>query len=457
MPITDRFLRLPLDQIDAQRDSRQRREIEVSDLIASIKLRGVIQPIIVESEGPPHRLVAGERRLEASRQIGLLDIPARFASDLDPTERQIIELEENIKRKDLSWQDLVDAVSRIHLLYLDLDPEWTQGETAQSIGLSIGTVSMYLKVNGDMLAPRIASAGTVREAYNTLTRRDQRQMGNDLQELIGHVEDILPSPGPSGQDSGEGEGNAGHLGEDGRVIAAEAPKAILCQSFLDWAPGYAGAKFNLIHCDFPYGVDLFSAKDTRQIKKDETYADGESDYFTLLQCLCEHLDKFMSLSGHLMFWYSAKHHVKTIEIFNSLAPSLEVQTHPLIWVKSDNAGLVVDVRRQPRHIYETCLLASRGDRHLVQPKADAYSSPTDKALHPSTKPEPMLRHFMSMLVDENSTLFDPSCGSGSALRAAESLGATRVLGLEVNQQYADLANTALVNARKLRNASEVLS
>jgi len=43
---------------------------------------------------------------------------------------------------------------------------------------------------------------------------------------------------------------------------------------------------------------------------------------------------------------------------------------------------------------------------------------------------------MQMFVDENTTLLDPTCGSGSALRAAESLGARHVLGLEKDEEYA---------------------
>ena len=48
-----------------------------------------------------------------------------------------------------------------------------------------------------------------------------------------------------------------------------------------------------------------------------------------------------------------------------------------------------------------------------------------------------------MCVDGNTRLFDPTCGSGSALRAARALGAREVLGLESNPDYADAARRAL--------------
>ena len=46
------------------------------------------------------------------------------------------------------------------------------------------------------------------------------------------------------------------------------------------------------------------------------------------------------------------------------------------------------------------------------------------------KSQAMLEHFMRMVVDEGTRMLDPTCGSGSALRAADRLGAREVLGLE---------------------------
>ena len=159
-----------------------------------------------------------------------------------------------------------------------------------------------------------------------------------------------------------------------------------------------------------------------------------------------------------MFWFSNKFDIElyTRDTFRRLAPRIEWTRYPLIWLKSDNSGIAAIPTREPRHIYEVCLLGYAGQRQLVQLKADAYACPTDKSLHTSTKPEPMLRHFMSMLVDSNTTLFDPTCGSGSALRAAESLGASRVLGLESDPRMVELARSALRQSRTKREAEKAL-
>jgi DNA modification methylase len=129
-----------------------------------------------------------------------------------------------------------------------------------------------------------------------------------------------------------------------------------------------------------------------------------------------------------------------------------VEPFPLIWMKTDNVGILPDPQRGPRRIYETALLARRGDRKVVSPVANAYGAPTVRDRHMSEKPEPVLRHFFRMLVDENSLVLDPTCGSGSAIRAAESLRAKHVLGLEINPEFADRAQAALAAARRMNNA-----
>ena len=60
----------------------------------------------------------------------------------------------------------------------------------------------------------------------------------------------------------------------------------------------------------------------------------------------------------------------------------------------------------------------------------------------SEKSQDMLEHFFRMVVDENTRLLDPTCGSGSSLRAADNLGAASVLGLEINPEFADNARRA---------------
>lgn len=454
---------VPIAQIRVPEGRQRPRGFEVEDLMHDIKRRGLLQPIIVRGGQAPYELQIGERRLTACRALGHEQILVRFAEELSAIESKIIELSENLKRVNLDWPDKARAISQIHSLFLSEDPEWTQAETAEEIGIEQATISMYLTVHAELQNPRVASAGSAREAHNILRRRDQRLAGAAL-------EDLLSAPDLAEGDSGLSpeQIDAIYVPEEIKAGLASAPRlvpkappaqpeSILQTSFLDWAPKYRGKKFNLVHCDFPYGGGLGSGPQGRG--SDETiYVDTKGIYQELLGCLCAHLDRFMSVSAHLMFWLSAdlESIAWTRSYFAEHAPSLKFHKFPLIWTKSDNAGIASDPRMGPRHIYEACLLASRSSRQIVQVKADSYQSTSDRSLHPSTKPEPMLRYFMTMLVDESTELLDPTCGSGAALRAAESLGAKRVLGLEIDKGYVESARSALRISRAKSAASQAL-
>jgi len=162
----------------------------------------------------------------------------------------------------------------------------------------------------------------------------------------------------------------------------------------------------------------------------------------------------MSWSSHLMFWFSMAHYHTTMEYFRLHAPSLVVNPFPLMWHKSDGAGILPDMKRGPRRTYETALMAYRGDRHVITPVFNSDAATTDKAHHPSTKPEPVLRHFFRMFVDEHTRVLDPTCGGGSALRAAESMGAAFVCGLEIDPEYHANAVSALRQFRALRKVAK---
>jgi ParB/RepB/Spo0J family partition protein len=94
-------------------------------LADSIKRLGLIHPIVVKRE--TNELVAGERRLEACRGLGWTHINCQFLDELDPLIAHAIELEENIKREALTWQDEAKAVAEYHAL-----------RTSQEIGMVSG-------------------------------------------------------------------------------------------------------------------------------------------------------------------------------------------------------------------------------------------------------------------------------------------------------------------------------
>lgn len=85
---------------DVKIGKRRREDFgDINVLADSIGKYNLLHPITVDSH---NNLVAGERRLRACKQLGWLEIPARAFTDLTADERREIELEENVRRKDLT-------------------------------------------------------------------------------------------------------------------------------------------------------------------------------------------------------------------------------------------------------------------------------------------------------------------------------------------------------------------
>lgn len=107
---------IPIEQIRTGGNPRKTfRDETLRELAATIKEHGVIQPITVEPDGDLFVLVAGERRLRASKLAGLSNIPAivRGRSNHGGRERYILSIIENDQREDMNPIDRAEAYQRL--------------------------------------------------------------------------------------------------------------------------------------------------------------------------------------------------------------------------------------------------------------------------------------------------------------------------------------------------------
>ena len=105
---------IPLDMIEVKAQIREDFEDEentLEDLAASIKARGVLQPILLRPTDSGYELVAGERRYRASKLAGLADIPA-YIREMTDEEADDAQLAENIHRKNLTQIEEAKKIQR---------------------------------------------------------------------------------------------------------------------------------------------------------------------------------------------------------------------------------------------------------------------------------------------------------------------------------------------------------
>ncbi|MFM2306661.1 MAG: hypothetical protein RLZZ367_1330, partial [Bacteroidota bacterium] len=116
-------------------------EESLNDLADSIKVHGVIQPITVRKiENNKYQLIAGERRLRASKLAGKAEVPAfvRLASDQESIEIALIE---NIQREDLNPLEIAINYKR-----LQDECDLTQEELAVRLGKNRSSVTNYMRL-----------------------------------------------------------------------------------------------------------------------------------------------------------------------------------------------------------------------------------------------------------------------------------------------------------------------
>jgi len=112
----------------------------LADLCESIRRHGVIQPIAVRKRNGDFELIAGERRLRASKMAGLQSIPA-VIMDMEDDDAAALSLVENIQREDLSYMEEAEAY-----FWLLQKNNLTQEELALKIGKRQSTIANKLRL-----------------------------------------------------------------------------------------------------------------------------------------------------------------------------------------------------------------------------------------------------------------------------------------------------------------------
>lgn len=134
-----------LDIEEIERDPNQHRKTfideTIKELAESIKIHGIIQPLIVRRCNGKYKIVAGERRYRASLLVGLKKLPVIVRDDISDRDAAEIALIENLQREDLNP---VDEAMGYQKLISDFGI--TQEEAADRVGKSRSAVTNTLRL-----------------------------------------------------------------------------------------------------------------------------------------------------------------------------------------------------------------------------------------------------------------------------------------------------------------------
>jgi len=131
---------VPIEQVDPNPDQPRQAMGDLAELIASVKEKGIIEPLVVRQRGARYQIIAGERRYHAASQAGLRELPV-VVRDVDDGEMLELALIENIQRKDLTPFEESEAMQGLAQKF-----GYTHEDLAKRLGKSRTTITEALSL-----------------------------------------------------------------------------------------------------------------------------------------------------------------------------------------------------------------------------------------------------------------------------------------------------------------------
>lgn len=462
---------LPLSAILVK--DRQRLDLgDLADLAESLRIHGLIQPIVVNQE---NQLIAGGRRLAAATSLGWGNIDVVRKETLSQDDLHILELEENIRRKDETWQERCLHIAHIHRLKqasAALDGEsWSQKATGEMLGVSdchinynlviarllkseldefnkpLPTARFWplqsfsdawrLRVRDMEDALSAHNSQIVREQFNQGDHHDDFEMATQSVEIPNIPTELLETDAytvakaqyesnplntvPFDVYYAERQANAVKLEEHRNTIYLSR-RLIHGNSIAFMLEKENEARFDHIITDIPYAIDVSYLNqqhprggmvdvDTIEELHDQDYnLKLISDFFpAAYQCTKDHA--FVITWCDVMLWqfmYDA-----------AIKAGFRVQRWPITWVKTHaclNQCAAYNFTKNTE-IAIVCRKPGAMLRHAI-PTCTVTASSDDlceQVNHPFAKPEATWQYLVDAVSIEGQLILDPFAGRGSGV------------------------------------------
>lgn len=432
------FIRLDTIVI-SERQRKVFAEAPLDDLEMSIAENGILHPPVVRWHNNAYHLVAGERRLRAMGNLLALGkriyyggaacdpghVPVLNLGSLSDLRAFEAELDENIRRENLTWQER--AVAEAKLLELRslqnaetglpkptltaIATEVVQRQApaaAAAEGSQITAVANRIRLAEHLHDPEVAKAKTEAEAIKVVRKKAE----------AARVQALAASFDAAAQ--------------------RDCPHSLLAGDFRANIGGVASGSVDVLLTDPPYGI----AADTfgEQSGAGHNYEDSVEYFEQIIAVLAEESFRVCKAQAHAYVFCDPRR-------FNDLQTHFElagwkVWPIPLIWAKGN--GMLPRPEHAPRRTYEAILFASKGDKPVRCVKGDVITVSGVRDLkHGAQKPVDLYVDLLSRSAVPGDVVLDPFAGSGTIFPAANRCK-LRAIGMELNE-----ANVALCRTRMM--------
>lgn len=309
---------------------------KMDELVESIKEHGLLNAVTVQPEGDKFRLIAGGHRLFAFRTLKRATIPATTREGLSQFQARALELEENIRRFDLTPAERVKAVADLHKLRSDADPTWTQERTAALIG-SRRRADVSEATNLATLVemfPQLKSAKSV------------NQLRSWAEAKVAHALRVDKVQKDSAKDS--------------RVATVE--ERIWLGDSVERIKEVPDFSFRAVVTDPPFGVDYHN-KVQGTIGEMTEYSDTVEDYERLLS-MAPDLYRVIKPDGFLVWFFGMSWYSRVVSTFEDAG--FIVDPIPIVWDRSEGKCWTRRPDRYFSRAYDVALMCIKGEPNVVK-------------------------------------------------------------------------------------------
>lgn len=418
------MLVLPLSSIQIS-PTRQRRDLDdtkIQELAKSIADHGLFHAVVVRPLADGFRLVSGERRLLAIQNLRFLGkelhynglpvasdvIPCVTLGELDELSAEEAELDENIRRVDLSWQERAAATARL------ADLRARQAEASGAPTPTVATLAEEVRGSSEgfyqettrrevittryLSDPDVNAAKSLDEAWKVLKRKEETRKNVELATLVG------------------------------KTFTAALHEAHNAEA-LQWMISYTGEPFDVILTDPPYGMGADEFGDSGGMVQDGHHYKDSFQYWQQLMLEFSRLSmQITKPQAHLYIFcdFDRFHMLKGFLDFEGW----DVHRTPLIWHNPSGMRLPwVDFG--PQRKWQMILYAMRGRRPVTRIYPDLMTYASDENVgHAAQKPVALLVDLLKRSAVPGDRVLDPFAGSGTIFPAAHELK-VKAVGVEV--------------------------
>ena len=416
---------------------------DLEELALSIKEKELINPITVtkRSDGS-YLLAAGGRRYAACKLLKMETIACRiYDKELSELELRVIELEENIKRKDLGFmeecfmkEEMLRLQQELHGIKTSTSPDASGvslRDVASSIGLSHAQLSRDIDLAATIKAFPNLDWGRCKNKTEALKIKGKIEETFIRRELAKRVDDTLGK-------------------SDTPVFIQKLANAYIVGDFFTGVEEFPDGIFDLVEIDPPYAIELQDVKKNYAYDHEKYNEIDIKDYPGFMSKVFQTCYRLMSSNSWLICWHG-KQWADTL--YNLLfACRFDVTPMTACWVKP--SGQTNQPQRYLASTVEPFFYARKGNAVIAKPgTSDSFPFPpvtSSKKYHPTERPIELMDSVLTTFGIEGSRVLVPFAGSGISLISAFK-NRMIPIGFDLTSAY---RNSYIVRIQSLYNKGE---